>query len=831
MRIVKLILSGYKHLQQSNIQKIEYTPEAVQQIILGSNGSGKTCLLSELSPLPGAGADFDKGGFKEIHIEHRGRRYELVSHFKTGGHHSFKRFDADSDQAEELNDGGTGQAQFELVRQHFNYTPQIHELIIGAPASPRFTLMSPKDRQKWLMELMPVNMNYAMTRFNSMKSRHRDTVGAVKYNATRLATEYNRLKGLGDIDEMNGRALVLREQITAVLKSVIPNAPQLAPLERELDAQLDALNSKATEWLRYSRVDTQRYRSIDEIREYAQRLKADIANTQYLSNQYGGELSELEAVVAGLAKTGSVSLEELTEQETRMRAELQVLEATPIQYRHSGDAAVIYRDFMAVSGDLADLLLVFTDNKDRGYSQSEFQARQLKVTELKKKVDHYRTAIARMEHRMEDMMNGQQNDCPKCGYVWRPGYSEQEYKQTEERVAKGKLEVEQVTAEVESHQSYLELCEQWLVDNTRWKGLRQRYPSLEDFWTWQVQEEFAYGNHRSVLTALHRWEHDLKHATYVQDLTNQLDVVTTALERLKKTGESDPTHFTQRMQWLQTAIAEQVERAEQLSRAYDDAAALGVALTNLNKGYRDIEQAIYDLIHTQNQLVQAHYNKALDDALVQYDQEYGVLNARLTEYTTLEGVVQDLERSSSQLSEDQILLAALVKELSPVDGWIAEQMTGFIGSVLSHMNEVIAQIWTYDLQVLPCGTESGEMNYKFPARIQDKGKEKIVPELKRLSAGQAEVVDFAFRLIVASYLDLHDFPIYLDEFATTFDEQHRVNAMNYIRLLCDSKRCSQVFIISHYATSHAAFTQAQICVINSSNIVVPQIHNKHVKFK
>ena len=52
--------------------------------------------------------------------------------------------------------------------------------------------------------------------------------------------------------------------------------------------------------------------------------------------------------------------------------------------------------------------------------------------------------------------------------------------------------------------------------------------------------------------------------------------------------------------------------------------------------------------------------------------------------------------------------------------------------------------------------------------------------------------------------------------------------MNYIKLLIESKRHSQLFMISHYAPQYGAMTQAEICVLDSSNISMPFIHNKHV---
>jgi hypothetical protein len=52
--------------------------------------------------------------------------------------------------------------------------------------------------------------------------------------------------------------------------------------------------------------------------------------------------------------------------------------------------------------------------------------------------------------------------------------------------------------------------------------------------------------------------------------------------------------------------------------------------------------------------------------------------------------------------------------------------------------------------------------------------------------------------------------------------------MNFVKDLVETKGFSQVFMISHYASSHGAFTQAEVMVMDSSNISVPMKYNQHV---
>ena len=63
--IHKIILNNYNRFFLNNITRIEYTPKMKLQLILGSNGSGKSSLISELNPLPINKNDFQEDGYKE----------------------------------------------------------------------------------------------------------------------------------------------------------------------------------------------------------------------------------------------------------------------------------------------------------------------------------------------------------------------------------------------------------------------------------------------------------------------------------------------------------------------------------------------------------------------------------------------------------------------------------------------------------------------------------------------------------------------------------------------------------------------------------------------
>ena len=162
MRIVSLILKGYKRLALRGITSFTYNPKQDMQLILGTNGSGKSSVMREMSPLPANPSDYFKEGSKEIVIEHRGVLYTLTSVFLPKNEH---RFIANN---ENLNKGGTITVQKELVKQYFNIDQELFNVLIDDTV---FTEMAALKRRDWIIELSGNDMTYALSIFQKLKTK------------------------------------------------------------------------------------------------------------------------------------------------------------------------------------------------------------------------------------------------------------------------------------------------------------------------------------------------------------------------------------------------------------------------------------------------------------------------------------------------------------------------------------------------------------------------------------------------------------------------------------------------------------------------------------
>lgn len=176
----RLVLSGCIRFMTSDLDYIELDFNNPLQIVLGTNGSGKSSLLTEATPYPSHHSNFIKGGYKLIECTHNHLHYVVRSDYNGGtGTHSLFCVE----EQREYNPGGTYKAQIDVVQEVFDWDKELMDLLLGLK---RFTRLSTQDRRKWLTRLCPVDMGPAFRLLKSCASLHRDQKGVLNMVSKRL---------------------------------------------------------------------------------------------------------------------------------------------------------------------------------------------------------------------------------------------------------------------------------------------------------------------------------------------------------------------------------------------------------------------------------------------------------------------------------------------------------------------------------------------------------------------------------------------------------------------------------------------------------------------
>lgn len=816
MRMRELLIEGNRRLaQKSNIKSLHYKPTNLYQIILGTNGSGKSSVMFEASPLPATPEDYFKGGQKMSVWEHEGNDYVLTSSFKSGSKHSFLK------NGIELNPGGTISVQKELVWQEFRITDQIHELITGQVL---FTEMTTADRRKWLTMLSDTDFTYAIGIFQKLSSAARDMQGTFKQLSERLVNEQKKLKALGETEEWDEEAAVLQKELEILFQS--RSNRNLSGGEQRIAKMIDWECQMADRMLAMGNPIKGKFSSMAELTDRINGVDKELSLIKAMREWTTEALDDLHQLQKTVEGGGVESLEEAEAELGRLQNTVDELRAHLVKYLDFGDAdpRAMLNSIESVQEELSDVLRNIPDNTDKHFNKQTVQEARDARIEFKKQVEGFANRVAKEEATLEHIAGACKTECPQCSYSWLPGISESRRINAENDVVTFRQKLADSTADLAAVEKYLEEAGEFSSYFMRYRGLVSNNPSLGVFWNAMLDADAINNDPKAWLVEFGNFYKDAKVWLEVHAAMQRIDKLELTVDALRKSNGSEQLSVrieqnTQKISALTEQLIELETSRSELVVMRQKAEQLMQMDSQLRQGYDKSVAAFDDFVVEMRddsiaEMVRAHQSRL------------AFLNGKLSEKKTIVSLLGDLEQFRDEVSHKQQAYKMLAEILSPKEGLIAEQMVGFIEGFAGHMNAIIENVWTYQMEVKACGLEKGDLDYKFPVVIE--GVPDGPKDVARTSRGQKEMINFSFVLLVMFYLRLTDYPLYLDELGSTFDETHKINVMNFIKDLVESKGFSQVFMISHYASSHGAFTQAEVMVMDSSNISVPVKHNLHV---
>lgn len=818
MIITKLVLWGYKRLSLSGVEKLEINPRSPFQIILGRNGCGKSSVLDMLTPLPPAPAQFVKGGGKTIELEAGKNVYTLTSDFKSSNKHSFII------NGEELNDGGTGAVQKELVKKHFGITPEIHDLMVGRTT---FTSMSPAKRREWVTAMSDTDLTYVLGVYNKLKTKLRDTQGAFKHVSGRLMNETRALETLGDVETLESDVKELEEEVMVLMRHSRNDLPQAEQVMSSLSNNLDDLKqvSEALLSLKLHNKTGFSFSDYSEMEEVINGVRSDKKVTESLLERTSAEFDEYNKLYHELEMDNGGGVDSIRQRRDAMTERAREVRGC-IKRFNVDNAADKIADTTEMMGSVIPLLSDMPDNSDGSFSREKLENAQQEVERLTDKGVQLKNKLARLEERRSHIETAKETNCPKCGYRWIEGVSENDLETIGKHITQISEELEETRAKWKEQSEYKDLASQYTEAAHRFRTIVNNYPRLKPLWDSLIEAGWPRVPPASLIPIIYQWDADLPYCADLQQCEKEIEKANLAIESIDNKG-LDTDLIGNRQVQLEEELSNLNERKILLGE--QERALLDHKLNVDRAG--DLHRTMVDIagqIQKEKALVvDALRGERVSNVLNSHQATLGQYKTKLSEKNTTEALVSDLQNSADELGVDAKALDILVRQMSPQEGLIADQLKGFIETMVGQMNEVISHIWTYDLQVLPCGIESGDLNYKFPLSVQGESDPKS--DIANSSSGQQEIINFAFKIVACLYLDLMGYPLYLDELGRTFDEQHRINTVDYVKLLIDAKRYSQVFYISHFACSYGAMSGADILVLDSSNVSVPAHHNQHAK--
>ncbi len=800
----------------ANIRRIVYTPTQMYQLILGTNGSGKSSIVNEISPLPADSKDYMTGGSKETKWEHKGSTYLISSNFKTkAGKHSFIK------DGVELNPGGTQSVSRELAKIEFDYDDDIHELITGQI---KFSQMSTAERRKWFTLLCDTDFSFVVGYFNDMSRNARDALGYTKGLSDRIVTETNKLRALGD-DYVAWAAEA--EELQQELEILYLNRSNrnLSGGEARIDQMLQWECRMADRILAMGNPVGGKFQSLQHAKDRLTAIQKEQDLVKHSIQWTTEALEDLQRLKATVDSGGVGSLEEAESEMAQLLRRSDYLRGCMTEFPDIADVdgLALNQAINNAREELTEVLRNIPNNLDKQFNMMRVKDNREQLSGLRRELEGFQNRVAKEESILEHVSTVNHNECPNCEHKWLPGNTEQIRRAAEINLKEFQQKVNDTQIAIKICEAYLEQAGEFSAFYQRFRALVANNPTMGVFWDAMLKEDGINTNPQGWIRKFGAFSRDAETYAEWEMVKRRLDQLELSVEAMKKSnGQGE---LQSRIDQNAEKIASLTEQLVQLGRDFDEVQEIVNKSSQLEELGRQLEAGSQKKEEAFRDYVVELRDDTINEITRNNQSRLAFLNSKLSERKTIENLLADLEVSRNDAQLRHEIFKAIADELSPKDGIIAEQMIGFIKAWAKDLNAITDNVWTYSLEVLPCGESSGELDYRFPVSVKG---ERPTPDVMKTSMGQKEMIDFAFMLVAMLYKRLDQYPLFLDELGHFFDETHKANVMSFVKDLVETKGFSQVFMISHYAVSHGSFTNAEVLVMDPSNVTVPARYNQHV---
>jgi energy-coupling factor transporter ATP-binding protein EcfA2 len=830
MFISEMVLHRCKRFYLKGIDTLRITPTLKTQIVLGTNGSGKSSLLKVgFSVLPGEKDDFEKGGYKFVKVLKEGRVYELRSEYSGKAmSHSFIVDD------EELNEGHTGAVQRELVREHFGMTSDLHNVLTGQL---KFTDMNNIQRREWITLLSSADFDYVIKLHGRIKRAVRDTNAVIKHLSGRLVGETAKKIDDATFNTLRKQSeLVYNKLMTLHQHSKRDGlAPTFSYYERqyhELLSDIDGLLQR-TKYLKGSAPgivkDTDNEAVVqlkDSLKSRVQMLEAALQEVSERHHEIDKQLHDMTELEEINPKELAEMISVLCDRRHELLSKLRTVDMFHENGSQIGDASRIPSSEYCFSTINEVMSLLHHVN----VSDDSYLDRQLYVTKQRELADHQnnmmkgQSRIGELEYRLEHIRNCKSTQCPNCNHSFKEGINASEEDEIKASLEKGYNFRRSMQEKIDTIGTWLQEANAIGESLHGLQQIRDRNPDLEHLWH-IIYQAGGFSLGRGLIPLCTQFMGDVKINMQVSDLDRELRPLRereAALLKMDKSG-----HLREVANSLGDRVVDLKSHLIDARQTLKEVEQFHNRMVEAREISKTIEMGMSRLNELQDNMCRFVAVEEVEAQVKRHQVQLGMLEQSLAEAEVQMGIINDLNRSLDEARAEEEALIQLEKLLSPKDGLIAEQILVFINTFITAINDVIAKVWGYNLALDTCNLEGGELDYKFPIYVHS--SDNTIPDIKYGSDSQVDIVNQAFILVVYKFLELQHFPLYLDELGRTFDEVHRLNLTLAIKELIDDDTYSQVFFISHSFESQNSYPNSQIVVIDDSHVSLKRSYNEHVE--
>lgn len=824
MEYQKIELKGYKRLQLNNIQLIRMEPKQLIQLILGTNGSGKSSLLREITPLPSPHTQYEKDGYKLLELTHKGHQYQVIQKFdgKRGDYQLIR-------DGTNIFQGSTATDFRSLIKEEFGITPDIQTLIDGIV---KFSTMDVAKRRLWFTMLSHADYTYAFQYYNKLRSRIRDLQGSMAVSQNRYAVEMGKVLSTDEVQRVREQLKTYQDIISRLLESK-PRVPMLqSDLEKFLHGKDQLLEQCQKKLLnvrnRIAKVlainNISRDITLESCQQDLYRLQGSITNHQEARDILMVRVEALLKEADVGAQNISMSLQEIEALQSQQQAELDKLQSH-ITFDLKGQAPSAFASaFEAVFDSLREIV---ENVPEEGWGVFTRQTRELAVQrfhQTKELMQQLQTQLSHEQRQVADMDHAKihhQRECPKCHHQWFHGYDEVRYQALKTAIAQNTERETELSIEMQKITEWLTEIDRVFNVRVTFVQMVRSQPNLSALWERLQQEETGL-KPSSTLRILEGIRQELPFILQADVKRSEVERLGNLLLEAQKRSAYDYEQHQKNLHDTEEAVSsiqDRIREEEELARVYELLIQLFKAT---EEGIQQAEQGLKEREEHLGYLQDSLRVQYINQLIAIFRQEVSTLEQTISRIDLQQSLLASLKKQIEEHDEDIRLLKMAEQAMSPSTGLIAKGLTGFINWFVSRMNQFVKHIWTYPLEVLPMSIQDElELDYKFPIMLDHR-----IPaaDIRNSECNQStcDIFDLAFRIVAMECLGLKAWPLQLDEFGASFDAKHRNLAFQVVTNLVTVTDIPQIFMVSHFNESYGSLRNVDLTVLHSDNIVLPE---------
>lgn len=830
LKVERIILKGFTGMGLHEIETFDFTLQSTVTIILGGNGCGKTSLLSVFLPLAPSKTEFRDGGSYTNYALVGDQRFKF--HVKRKG--SSLVCDIENlTTGEKLIDNANSKVYNSRVEELTGLTKEIKELINGEIL---LTDAGTDLRRKWLNKLSSSDLTYALGFYARLRKNLTNLNGAMDHTSRKIAELKMRVVQDGEerhqlADRLNILDTELRE-----LNRTLEQLPGMnhAISKRSIEQLLQQMKSMTDLILKHRGVipseETIRSTRANEtcLREFAVAAETEVSMLNKELSTLLDESTRQDYLMR--------NHEGLSQTLTKLREELANWENQPWAFPDLFTGEYINADMIRQATDARVWGQKLGTTLDAVHSNERLAVLEERLCRfdqisagLNERLQRVRNVLHGLEHERGHFLDTAEVDCPKCTHRFRPGVRKPldviEREINENVVWKKQVEEELETLlenrkNVESDVGYLRQVREIVLTYSK-------DPVLSLFFK-KLQEKDVFTDNRHLFGGLCN--------TFSEELNCALNCLQTRqrLARAEKdwaeavaaVGNVDGA-LHQKIEHLRGRLGDATERLSERRRAVEEVTAVLTYQENVKRAVdhfnslfsrlgNDVQSSMTNTL--VNELLSARENKL--DAYTTARERWRQMENELANLDALEKELADLQ---AQHFNNKLMIQAW----SPEKGVLRKYFYNAIVRITELMSRYIDRVWSYPMRVMPCDLTEGDLDYTFP--VQMKTHPEPVPDVRKGSKAQRAIFNLMFRLTAYKALNLHQFPLVLDEPSEGMDEEHKNSLVGFIKSIAQSGEFSQLLVVSHEAEVHSKLNEATYCVVEPEGVTLPPVYNEGVK--